>query len=665
MFEYSIEIPLGGLFSILNCIHYCLTFKKFYMKKTEIIVPSDLEYISDWKTYELPKGHCIVDKGVTGCGYTEYCISNKYNVILCSPRKLLLENKYDQHQGEDNIFYLRNELENYNNVSELEDKLRNHILNCNFKGKPVKILVTYDSSYLIIDFLKEFKMLNNFYFIVDEFQSIFLDSYFKSEIENDFVNYLQDCPNVLYLSATPMLDKYLEKLDEFKDLDFYQLNWKNSRYTEMINIQRKRTNSLGHECKRIIESYLKGKFNISLDENKKLVESKEAVFYFNSISDIIRVVKSMNLIPSNTNIICSDTPENKQKLKKIGFKISGVPLKGEPNKMFTFCTRSVYIGADFYSNCASSYIFADPNINCLALDISLDLPQIVGRQRNRNNPFKNNIIIFYKTIQGQNIKDRHSFDLNQFSKKENSNAILNLFKKGTKLERINLITKLKDSIEVSNYSNDFISISKKTGEPVYNSFIEIANERAWEVAQEDYQDQINVTRSLIEEGYTQQNFNYEEDKILKEFLDNKFYNTGIFREKMKLFCEFMDKYKDNKYIIDSIIHKVDPKFKTFYDLYGTEGCRSVSYEEANLRERSKDRLMSSDLKTKLISTFRISFRYTLKDIKLTLELIYKELRVPKTPKASDLKEYFEVSEVKIADKDTGKRSKGYEILGIK
>ena len=103
------------------------------MIKHEILVPSDLEYISDWKDYSLPTGHCIVDKGVTGCGYTEYCISNNYDLVLCSPRKLLLENKYDQHQGEDNIFYLRNELENYSDVSDLKEKLRNHILNCNLK----------------------------------------------------------------------------------------------------------------------------------------------------------------------------------------------------------------------------------------------------------------------------------------------------------------------------------------------------------------------------------------------------------------------------------------------------------------------------------------------------------------------------------------------------
>ena len=54
------------------------------------------------------------------------------------------------------------------------------------------------------------------------------------------------------------------------------------------------------------------------------------------------------------------------------------------------------------------------------------------------------------------------------------------------------IKKLKSDITVSQYSGDFISISKNTNQPVYNSFIEIANERAWEVSQVDYQDKIKM-----------------------------------------------------------------------------------------------------------------------------------------------------------------------------
>ena len=636
------------------------------MNKKKIDVPDDLDYISNWETYTLPKGHCIVDKGVTGCGYTEYCISNNDDLILCSPRKLLLENKFDQHQGEDNIFYLRNELETYNDLNDLKESFRIHILNCEFKHKPIKVLVTYDSTHIMVDFLKEFDLLNKFYFIVDEFQSIFLDSYFKSEVENDFVEYLQDCPNVLYLSATPMLDKYLEKLDMFKNLIFYQLDWKNSKYTETINIQRKRTNSLGHECKKVIEKYLNGKFSIGVDLNGNPVESKEVVFYFNSISDIIRVINSSGLTSSNTTIICSDTPENREKLGKIGFNVSKVPLKGEVNKMFTFCTRSVYIGADFYSDCASSYVFADPNIKSLALDISLDLPQIVGRQRNRSNPFKNNIVIFYKTIQGDHVEDIVTFSEKQSQRKENSEAILNIFKKcDNDIEKMNLLNKIRDGIKVSNYSDDFISISKKTGEPVYNFLIEIANERAWEVSQVEYQDKITVTKSINKQGYMSSEYHDEDDQIVNDFLDNHFYATNIFEEKMRMYCEFMDQYKNNPYIFNAIFHKVDPKFKTYYDLYGTSGCNSISYREFLLKVKVKDNLKSSDLKEKLISYFKIGSKYELKTIKLTLKSMYLDLGITKTPKATELENYFNISETMITDSVTKKRNKGYLILGIK
>ena len=634
------------------------------MNKKKIDVPDDLDYISNWKTYTLPKGHCIVDKGVTGCGYTEFCISNEDDLILCSPRKLLLENKFDQHQGEDNIFYLRNELENYSDLNELKETFRIHILNCEFKHKPVKVLVTYDSTHIIVDFLKEFNLLDKFYFIVDEYQSIFLDSYFKSEVENDFVEYLQDCPNVLYLSATPMLDKYLEKLDMFKDIVFYQLDWKNSKYTETINIQRKRTNSLGHECKKIIEDYLSGKYPYTTDENRQLIQSKEAVFYFNSISDIIRVINSSGLTSSNTTIICSDTPENREKLGKIGFSVSKVPLKGEVNKMFTFCTRSVYIGADFYSDCASSYVFADPNIKSLALDISLDLPQIVGRQRNRNNPFKNKLVIFYKTIRGENIENILEFNEKQIQRKTATVELINLYKKGNIIQKQEYLKKLQSDIKVSKYENDFVSISKKTGEPVYNSFIEIANERAWEVSQVDYQDRITVTKSILKQGYKSTVYHDEDDLIVSDFL-KEFYSVGVFEKKMKMYCEFMDAYKINSYVLTSIIHKVDPKFKTYYDLYGTSGCKSVGYIESLLKTKISNSFKSSDLKEKLVSYFKIGSKYELKTIKLTLKSMYLDLGITKTPKATELENYFNISETMITDSVTKKRNKGYLILGIK
>ena len=612
------------------------------MKKIFIKVPSgrDIKYISDWQDYDLPRGHVIVDKGVTGCGYTEYTLTNNLPTVLCSPRKLLLENKSEQHQGDINILYLKNEIKDINDIHKLKNKIKNHIFLCDEENLPIKFLVTYDSSHYIIDILKEFNLLSDFYFIIDEFQSIFLDAFFKSEVEFDFVEYLQDCPNVLYLSATPMLDKYLERVDTFRDLDFYQIDWSETGCVENIIIKRKFAASLGSECIKIVNQYLEGKFPSTFTKDNKIVFSKEAVFYFNSISDIIRVINKTGLTKDQVNIICADDKENQDKLSKIGHSIGKIPLKGESNKMFTFCTKTAYIGSDFYSNNASSYVFADPNIKSLALDISLDLPQIVGRQRNRENPFKNNIVIFYKTKR----KDETSLTLEEFEKDkkqkiDSTNKLLDIYNKVTTDEQKEYVKKLERDSE--KYIHDFVSISKKTGEPVYNSFIEIAQERGWEVSQKEYQDKISVTKSL--ESLTSNISEYQSDleKEVQNFLDNKFYSTGIFREKMKMYCEFMDKYSGNKEVSDIIYYKIkDPKYRKYYNFYGTSGCRAVSYEEKKLEQGMINSSKELDISSVIYSKFKVGDRFTKKEIKRILQDVYRNLGIMSKAKATDLGKYF-------------------------
>ena len=624
------------------------------MNKKIIKVPSgrDIKYISEWSEYKIPIGHCIVDKGVTGCGYTEYTLTNNLPIVLCSPRKLLLENKSEQHQSDLNILYLKNEIKDINDINKLKNKIKNHIFLCDEENLPIKFLVTYDSSHYIIDTLKELGLLSDFYFIVDEFQSIFLDSYYKSEVEFDFVEYLQECPNVLYLSATPMLDKYLEKVDTFRDLPFYEIDWSNTNCVENIIIQRKFSTALTTDCIKIVNQYLEGKFPSTFTSDNKIVFSKEAVFYFNSISDIIRVINKTGITSDQVNIICADDKDNKDKLSKIGHSIGKIPLKNETNKMFTFCTKTAYIGSDFYSDNASSYVFADPNIKSLALDISLDLPQIVGRQRNRENPFKNNIIIFYRTIRKAEIEDKEKFDKTQDERRKETQRLLDFYEKGTPEEQKAYVQKLKNDIKTSKYERDFISISKKTGKPVYNSFIDIANERGWEVSQKDYQDKISVTKSL--ESLTSNISEYQSDleKEVQEFLDTKFYSIGIFEKKMKLYCEFMDLHQGNKEVSDIIYFKIkDPKYRKYYNFYGTSGCRAVSYIESKLKLGMINESKESELSSIIYKKFKVGDRIIPGEIKTMLQDIYRDLGITSKAKATDLRKYFKLIRTRVTLSD--------------
>lgn len=638
-------------------------------------VPFGIKYISEWADYVMPEGHCIVDKGITGCGYTEMCLTNNLDVILCSPRKLLLENKAEQHKDDKNILYLVNDLNEKSDIKDISkfyDRIENHIYNCRKLNKPVKFMITYDSVRHLINYLSNNGVIKNYYLIADEFQSIFLDSYFKADVENSFVEVIQACTNIIYLSATPMLDKYLLKVPEFKNLKYYKIDWSESGYVETIKVQRKQASSLSVEIDKVIKSYLEGNYPITLTKDNRLVQSKEAVLYFNSVTEITRAINRNNLSPEQVNILCSSSSrksdlDNIRKIKKLGddWSIGKIPTKNEPNKMFTFCTSTSYVGADFYSKCASTYVFADPNLKCLALDISLDLPQIAGRQRDRENPFKNNITIFYRTLRDENIESKEDFDKLQEQRRNKTNLSLDMYYNETdEAKKQVLMDGFIAQAEHDNYKNNFISISKITGKPVYNKLIEIANERAWEVAQKDYQDIISVTKALEDLGAVDID-NYQ-DKDYQDLLDfeDKFYSTGNFAKKLKLYCEFMDKYLENDYIQRIIPFKVpDPKFKSFYNKFGTAGCKAKKFREEALKTELLDTLKDDILTKEILDKFKLKDKLSKKLIKTILASIYLKLSLKRTAKASDLEEWFDLRSVNFME--NGKKVNGFEIIALK
>ena len=53
------------------------------MNKTVLDVPAGVRYISDWVDFDLPNFPVIINKQLPGCGFTDFCIKNKKNVILC------------------------------------------------------------------------------------------------------------------------------------------------------------------------------------------------------------------------------------------------------------------------------------------------------------------------------------------------------------------------------------------------------------------------------------------------------------------------------------------------------------------------------------------------------------------------------------------------------
>ena len=649
------------------------------MKREVLKVPKGIRYLSEWceieggyklENYQFPH---MINKQITGCGFTEYCLTNHLDTIICSPRKILLENKEDQHSGD--VFYFKNEfiemtkieydqdistpsLKAEKNAAAIEAKakesnpevvsqrmfqlkkdLLNYMYERRHQDKPIKILVTYDSFHLVREFIQSSDryVIDSFYVVVDEFQSIFTDSRFKSDTEMKFVEDLRGLTKLCFVSATPMLDHYLEMLSEFKDLPYLEFDWKSDdsdRVIKPIITVRSCSGSLITEAKQIINSYLTGEFEkfTYTDSLGRIgvIESKEAVLYFNSVKNICDIIRKCKLTPDNTNVLCSTSLSNQALIKK-AFKdscgvrdggIGVVPKRGEVHKMFTLCTRTVYLGADFYSTNARTFVFSDPNIDCLAVDISLDLPQILGRQRLNINPWKNSAVLFYKTIGASKRRTKEEFDgIIRQKQQKTIDLISNVSGISDPSVKSSVLETYEDAVRSTHYSKSYLSINHgPEGEliPVLNNLVMVSEMRAFDVQQVDYKNRFAVFNS-IEEGASS-TVDTSSDKLVVEF-----------------------------------------------DFPGR--CAAFSYRR-NLLEKELKKCInhqSIDVRSIILEKFHVGSKYTLLGIKQELGNIYESVGYSKTPKAVDLLEYFEIQETSFYTTIDGKKHKtrAYEILSIK
>ena len=671
------------------------------MKKEKIIVPEGIRFLSDWEEFKLSNfpNKCIINKQIPGCGFTEYCIRSNENIILCSPRKMLLKNKYDQHEKE--VYLVINELDKDPNVDKdiskeqksindsvllpennkraeifqkLYSEIESYMIHCSASFRPMKILVTYDSYHIVVDILNKLGCFNKFYTVIDEFQSILHDSRFKSDTELKFINELQQrSGSALFVSATPMMDEYLEMLLEFKDLPYFELDWYSKDNSRVIKPSLKilTMKSVGTKAEEVINTYLQGNFEkviVSRNNNPVEVISDEAVLYVNSVNHIISIIKKCSLTPDQVNILCADTEDNKKKLqKKLGkdFKIGTVPLEKEKPKMFTFCTRTVYLGADFYSLCARSFIFSDSNSDCLAVDISEDLPQILGRQRLFENPWKNQAIFYYRYTADYKKMSVEDLQKQVEKKKKKTEELLSIYKKGSDEERVTLAETYQKMARSFNYRDDYVSVNNYDGNelvPVFNNLVLVNEIRAFKIQQIDYADRFAVF-STIHNTLTR------DDIINQEVVDflEKYNELTEARKKMILLCE----YGLSKEAIQIILNQIPDSdyIKSYYINLGPEKLKNLGYKRNNI-EKALGIVVFSDelLYDSVYSSFKEGDKYTLQDLKLKIKSIYSSINYQSTPKASEIEKFFYIKPCQFSiQEDSGrkKRVNGYELLKSK
>ena len=633
------------------------------MHKITLNVPEGIRYLSDWHNLWntlLPEGqHYILNKRICGCGATEAYLRSGRKVILASPRKHLLYNKYSQHLS-DNLHLYRYQGDKkryFENTGNTEKDILafNNELGRYLQSGGRKILTTYDSLGKIQEVLiSSGECLQEWTVVVDEFQSMFCDCQYKATTEYEFSMILGMFSTVVYLSATPFLESYLDMTGQFGGLTVYELLWPaNMTQIPEVEVIRSRK-SVACLCARLVDDYRKGNGKAIMVDGGKFIAG-EAVFYINSISEIKKIILENNIRPEEANIICSSKPENIRKLDELSqktgmkFRIGDIPQRGEPHKMFTFCTSTVYIGADFYSTNAYSYIFANPRISSMTVDVSVDLQQIIGRQRLEENPFRNSATLYFNTRESR--VDRQALEEAVREKKEKTQRqIKNYVVVPYKNEMLQM---MEETIRKYGHKDHYCCIVRDSNGRVCvveNEILEIADRRAWEVTNMIYNNDFSMYRALkagVNVTKAADSNNPEIQRIFTEWnMDNRF------DRKARMYCDL----HENAPLLLEECNFIERKYKDYYDTLGREGFKSSHWREDYIKQAlapvPMKLLPRNEIAGRLMNVLKAGGEYTKSEVKEILRGIYHELGIQGKPSASDITGYLTCEEKNIRIKRT-------------
>lgn len=328
------------------------------MKKIDIKEKDGYMTIND-----LPH-NCIFNKVRTGCGGTSIALGNEENYVIAVPTTELIVNKLNSTE---NLFGF------YGNYTPI---LKKDLISYTEKKGVKKIMCTYDKLPLLVELINtmEYRLL------VDEYHNLLKQYSFRGDAINGVLDNFRKFKSFCFMSATTIDVEF--KPAVLNDVPEYVADWKEVQNLYITPIK---TNKPYQLAKNFIDRYLLQGY-LKVGEHK----SYEAFFFINSVKSIASIIKKCGLTNENCRVICA--ADNKEKLGDIEISNSL-----SPNKMFTFITSKSFEGADFFSETGLCFVISETNVKHTITSIDLDIPQIAGRIRNKENPFKNKVIHIFNT----------------------------------------------------------------------------------------------------------------------------------------------------------------------------------------------------------------------------------------------------------------------------
>lgn len=310
------------------------------MKSTTIIL--DCQYLSE--AIDVLPSHCLLNKGITGCGGTTVELESKRNsIILCPTRNLVTSKSALGYFGVDG------------NISKTQIK---EYLETEHSFK--KIVATYDALEKLMESIPDY---SKYFLLIDEYHLLFNDYSFRKNVIQFILHNFTKFEDWCFMTATPLKEEFI--LEELKDINQINYEWTKATPVNMI---------------------IKDTFYIQkiLFEYINLFKDRNLHIFLNSISTIYNITKQ--LPNDDFRVVCSEN--SKTKIKNFS-KITS------PVKKINFYTSCAFEGADIYDPDGVTIIVCDTNISTTVLDIATKVRQICGRLR--DSKYKNECYLILNT----------------------------------------------------------------------------------------------------------------------------------------------------------------------------------------------------------------------------------------------------------------------------
>jgi hypothetical protein len=178
----------------------------------------------------------------------------------------------------------------------------------------------------------------------------------------------------------------------------------------------------------------------------------------------------------------------------------------------------------------------------------------------------------------------------------------------------------------------------------------------------------NSIFNKIEEDYPN---NFEnimakyKDLISKKDSIRELFNYNFcsdFQSKIRYICDIL---KVNSNLQNLILKLIDWNISKYFIVLGPERVRASSFRKDRLDKEYNSIInnQSIDLKDNITKLFKVGQKYSKAYIKEELKKLYLSLNYKKSPKATDLEDYFIIKLVNYME--NGKKTNGFEILSLK